>query len=72
MVHQGATEFEGVVCEALSDANFRVKLNDGRLILAVLAGKMRLYRIRVMPGDQVKVEMTPYDNKRGRIIYRYK
>lgn len=72
MVHKGATEFEGVVTEALPDANFRVKLKDGRLIMAALAGKMRIYRIRVMPGDNVKVEMTPYDDKKGRIVYRYK
>lgn len=72
MVHKGTTEFEGVVTEALPNANFRVKLADGRLILGVISGKMRKFRIRVLPGDTVKVEMTPYDDKRGRVVYRYK
>jgi len=72
MVHKGTTEFDGIVTEALPNANFRVELDDGRLILGIISGKMRRYRIRVMPGDRVKVEMTPYDDKRGRITYRNK
>lgn len=72
MVHKGTTEFEGVVTEAFPNANFRVKLADGRLILGIISGKMRKYRIRVLPGDKVKLEMTPYDDKKGRIVYRYK
>jgi translation initiation factor IF-1 len=64
-------EATGVVTEALPNLMFRVKLED-REILATLSGKMRLYRIRVMPGDQVKVELTPYDLTRGRLVFRNK
>ncbi|KKS61769.1 MAG: Translation initiation factor IF-1 [Candidatus Collierbacteria bacterium GW2011_GWA1_42_60] len=64
------TEVNGVVSEALPNTQFRVTLEDGREILAHLAGKMRLYRIRVMPGDKVKLEMSPYDTDKGRITYR--
>lgn len=62
----------GVVIEALPNANFKVKLNDGKEVLCHLAGKLRIYRIKILPGDRVTVEMTPYDEKRGRIIYRGK
>jgi len=62
----------GVVTEALPDTTFRVKLDDGREILAYLAGKMRLHYIRVIPGDRVLVELSSYDQTRGRIIYREK
>ena len=72
MVNKGTTEFDGVITEALPNASFRVELDDGRLILGIISGKMRRYRIRVLPGDKVKVEMTPYDDKRGRITYRSK
>ena len=72
MVHKDITEFDGVVTESLPNANFRVKFADDRIILGIISGKMRRFRIRVMPGDRVKVEMTPYDDKRGRITYRYK
>lgn len=65
-------EAEGVVTETLPNTMFRVKLEDGRLVLCLLSGKMRFHRIRVMPADKVKVEMTPYDETRGRIVYRYK
>lgn len=65
-------EVEGVVAEALPNALFRIKLDDGRQILCHLAGKMRIHHIRVMPGDRVKIEMTPYDETKGRIVYRYK
>lgn len=64
------TEVEGVVTEALPNAMFRVKLDDGREIFGHLSGKMRRYRIKVMPGDRVKVEMTPYDDTKGRITFR--
>jgi translation initiation factor IF-1 len=71
--------YEGEIIEALPNTMFRVILDDsspedfaGREILCTLSGKMRLYRIRVMPGDRVKVEMTPYDGKRGRITFRSK
>ncbi len=61
---------EGVVIEALPNANFKVKLEDGKEVLCHISGKMRLNRIKVLPGDKVQVEMTPYDESRGRIIYR--
>jgi translation initiation factor IF-1 len=67
---EGKIKVEGVVTEALPNAMFRVKLEDGRVLLCHLAGKMRMYRIKVMPGDKVQVEMTPYDETKGRIIYR--
>ena len=63
---------EGEVIEALPNTMFRVKLADGRLLLCHLSGKMRMYRIRVLPGDKVKVETTPYDKEKGRIVYRTK
>ncbi|HUS60391.1 MAG TPA: translation initiation factor IF-1 [Nevskiaceae bacterium] len=65
-------EVEGVVTEALPNTMFRVKLKDSRVVLCHLSGKMRMHRIRVMPADKVEVEMTPYDETRGRIVYRYK
>jgi len=61
---------KGKVIEALPDTLFRVLLDDGNEILAHLAGKLRLFRIKILPGDKVTVEMSPYDPKRGRIIYR--
>ncbi len=63
---------EGKVIEALPNTLFRVKLDEGKEILASLAGKLRMYRIRVLPGDRVRVEMTPYDEEKGRIVYRLK
>jgi translation initiation factor IF-1 len=66
------TEVEGVVTEALPNTMFRVKLKDGRVVLCHLSGKMRMYYIKVMPGDEVKVEMGAYDESRGRIVYRFK
>jgi len=60
----------GVVLEALPSTNFRVKLEDGREALCHLAGKLRMYRIKILPGDKVTVEMSPYDERRGRIVYR--
>ncbi len=66
------TEVNGVVLEALPNTQFKVKLEDDREILAHLAGKMRMYRIRVMPGDNVKLEMSGYDDTKGRIVYRSK
>jgi len=65
-------EVEGVVIEALPATQFRVRLDNGHEILAYPAGKMRRYYIRILLGDKVKVEMTPYDLTRGRITYRYK
>lgn len=63
---------EGQVIEALPSTHFRVKLDEGREILAHLAGRLRIARIRILPGDRVTVEMNPYDEKRGRIVYRGK
>lgn len=63
---------EGVVLENLPSTFFKVKLDDGREILAHLSGKMRLYYIKVLPGDRVRVEMTPYDETKGRIVQRLK
>lgn len=65
------TEINGVVKQSLPNTMFRVELSDSRLILATLTGKMRRNYVRVFPGDKVKVEMTPYDEQRGRIIYKY-
>ncbi len=65
-------EAEGTVSEVLPNANFRVELENGHEILAYLSGKMRKFYIRVLEGDRVKVEMSPYDLSRGRITYRYK
>jgi translation initiation factor IF-1 len=64
-------EFKGKVTELLPSATFKVKLDNGHEILAHLSGKMRLNKIRLLPGDEVKVQMTPYDLTKGRIIYRY-
>ncbi|MEK7560482.1 MAG: translation initiation factor IF-1 [Patescibacteria group bacterium] len=69
---KGKTFAEGTVTEGLPNAFFRVALDDGRTVLAHLSGKMRLYYIKVLPGDRVSVEMTPYDETRGRIVKRYK
>lgn len=65
-------ELEGTVIEALPGTQFRVRLENGHEILAYPAGKMRRYYIRILLGDKVKVEVTPYDLTRGRITYRYK
>ncbi|PIR72266.1 MAG: translation initiation factor IF-1 [Candidatus Nealsonbacteria bacterium CG10_big_fil_rev_8_21_14_0_10_36_24] len=62
----------GTVLEALPGLTFKVRLDDGKEMLAYLAGKLKIYKIRVLPGDRVTVEMTPYDERRGRIVYRGK
>lgn len=72
MVHQGSFEKEGVVKEALPNTLFRVELDDGSTVLCHLSGKMRLNFIKILPGDRVRIEMTPYDPTKGRIIYRVK
>ncbi len=64
-------EMDGEVVELLPATTFKVKLDNGHEILAHLAGRMRMYRIRILPGDKVKVQMTPYDLTKGRITYRY-
>ena len=65
-------KFEGLVIEALPGTQFRVQLENGHEVLAYLSGKMRKYYIRILLGDRVQVEMSPYDLTRGRITYRYK
>jgi translation initiation factor IF-1 len=62
---------DGSVSAALPNTMFRVELSDGRQILATLTGKMRRAYVRIFPGDRVKVEMTPYDENRGRIVFKY-
>jgi len=70
MAHQGSTEVDGVVKESLPNTLFRVELEDGSLILCHLSGKMRMHFIKILPGDGVRVEMTPYDKTKGRIVFR--
>jgi len=69
---KGVLKKEGQVTEALPNIHFRVKLDDGKEILAHLSGRLRIHRIRILPGDRVTVEISPYDDKRGRIVYRGK
>lgn len=69
---QHKIDAEGVVTEALPNTHFRVQLDNGHEVLAYLSGKMRRYYIRVLLGDRVAVELSPYDLTRGRIVYRYK
>jgi len=72
MAHQGSIEVEGIVKESLPNTLFRVELPDGNLILCHLSGKMRMHFIKILPGDRVRVEMTPYDKTKGRITFRLK
>jgi len=72
MVQEKKIQREGEVIESLPNASFRVLLDDNSVVLAHLAGKLRIYRIQVLVGDKVVVEMTPYDKSRGRIVYRKK
>jgi translation initiation factor IF-1 len=72
MAKEEAIEVEGIVIEPLPNAMFRVELENGHKVLAHVAGKMRMHFIRILPGDKVKLELSPYDLTRGRIIYRTK
>ena len=72
MVKEGKIEMLGEVTEALKGTKFRIKLESGHDIIGYLSGKMRRYYIRFLLGDQVRVELSPYDLSRGRIVYRYK
>jgi len=69
---QSSIELDGIVLEALGNAMFRVQLENGHIITAHIAGKMRLNYIKILPGDKVQVEMSPYDLSKGRITFRHK
>ncbi len=72
MSKQSLIEQDGSITEALSNAMFRVKLENGHIITAHISGKMRMHYIKLLPGDKVKLEMSPYDLTKGRITFRYK
>lgn len=72
MAKQEAINVDGIVTEALSNSMFRVELESGHELICHISGKIRMNNIRIMPGDKVKVEMSPYDLTKGRISYRYK
>lgn len=72
MAKQSSIEQDGTIIEALSNAMFRVELENEHVITAHISGKMRMHYIRILPGDKVKVEMSPYDLSKGRITFRYK
>ena len=72
MAKQSVIEQDGTVLEALSNAMFRVELENGHVITAHISGKMRMHYIKILPGDKVKVDMSPYDLSKGRIVFRYK
>jgi len=72
MAKQSSIEQDGTIVEALSNAMFRVELSNGHQVTAHISGKMRMNYIKILPGDKVKLEMSPYDLSKGRIVYRYK
>ena len=72
MPKQSAIEQEGVIIETLTNAMFKVELENGHVIIAHISGKMRMNYIKILPGDKVRVEMSPYDLSKGRISFRYK
>jgi translation initiation factor IF-1 len=72
MAKQSAIEQDGTIVEALSNAMFRVELENGHEIIAHISGKMRMHYIRIVTGDKIRVEMSPYDLSKGRIVFRYK
>lgn len=72
MAKQASIEQDGTILEALSNAMFRVELENSHVVIAHISGKMRMHYIRILPGDKVKLEMSPYDLTKGRIVYRYK
>lgn len=72
MAKQSAIEQDGTIVESLSNAMFRVELENGHEITAHISGKMRMHYIKILPGDKVRVEMSPYDLSKGRISFRYK
>ena len=72
MAKQSSIETDGVIIEALSNAMFRVELESTHQVIAHISGKMRMNYIKILPGDKVKLEMSPYDLSKARIVYRYK
>ena len=72
MAKEETIQMQGEIVETLPNATFRVKLENGHIVLGHISGKMRMHYIRILPGDRVQVELTPYDLTRGRITYRYK
>jgi translation initiation factor IF-1 len=72
MAKQSSIEQDGLILEALPNAMFKVQLENGHVIIAHISGKMRMFYIKILPGDKVKVEMSPYDLTKGRISFRYK
>ena len=72
MAKQASIEQDGTILEALSNAMFRVELENGHQLIAHISGKMRMHYIKILPGDKVKLEMSPYDLSKGRIKFRYK
>ena len=72
MAKQAAIEQDGTIIEALSNAMFRIELENGHKIIGHISGKMRTHYIRILPGDKIRVEMSPYDLTKGRIVFRYK
>ena len=72
MAKQASIEQDGTITEALSNAMFRVELENGHSVIAHISGKMRMHYIKILPGDKVRLELSPYDLTKGRIIFRYK
>ena len=72
MAKQNAIEQDGTIVEALSNAMFRVELQNGHEVIAHISGKMRMHYIKILPGDKVRIEMSPFDLSNGRIVFRYK
>lgn len=72
MAKQASIEQDGIIVEALSNAMFKVELENGHQVVAHISGKMRMNYIKILPGDKIKMEMSPYDLSKGRIVYRYK
>ena len=72
MVKEKNIEVDGVILETLPNAMFRVELDNGHVVLAHVSGKMRMHYIKILPGDKVKLELSPYDLSRGRVTFRYK
>jgi translation initiation factor IF-1 len=72
LAKQSSIEQDGTITEALSNAMFRVELENGHTVIAHISGKMRMHYIKILPGDKVRLELSPYDLTKGRIIFRYK